>query len=110
MSIARQELLEILARQSFRLGDFKLSSGSSSDYYIDCRTTTLDARGAQLTGEVFLEAIREQSWEPEAIGGLTMGADPVVVLSDDRSASKKIAGFALCAGGLLRVYRNWRRY
>src|ERR1700758_5189599 len=79
MSIARQELLKILARQSFRLGDFKLSSGSSSDYYIDCRTTTLDARGAQLTGEVFLEAIREQSWEPEAIGGLTMGADPVVV-------------------------------
>jgi len=79
MSTARQELLEILAHQSFRLGDFKLSSGSSSDYYIDCRTTTLDARGAQLTGEVFLDAIREQSWEPEAIGGLTMGADPVVV-------------------------------
>jgi len=79
MSLARQELLKILARQSFRLGDFKLSSGASSDYYIDCRTTTLDARGAQLTGEVFLEAIREQSWEPEAIGGLTMGADPVVV-------------------------------
>src|ERR1700686_1955851 len=79
MSTARQELLKILARQSFRLGDFKLSSGSSSDYYIDCRTTTLDARGAQLTGEVFLDAIREQSWEPEAIGGLTMGADPVVV-------------------------------
>ncbi len=79
MSLARQELLKILARQSFRLGDFKLSSGASSDYYIDCRTTTLDARGAQLTGEVFLEAIREQSWEPEAIGGLTMGADPIVV-------------------------------
>jgi orotate phosphoribosyltransferase len=79
MSTARQELLKILARQSFRLGDFKLSSGSSSDYYIDCRTTTLDARGAQLTGEVFLDAIREQGWEPDAIGGLTMGADPVVV-------------------------------
>ena len=79
MSMARQELLKILARQSFRLGDFKLSSGGSSDYYIDCRTTTLDARGAQLTGEVFLNAIREQGWEPAAIGGLTMGADPVVV-------------------------------
>ena len=77
--MARQELLKILARQSFRLGDFKLSSGGSSDYYIDCRTTTLDARGAQLTGEVFLNAIREQGWEPAAIGGLTMGADPVVV-------------------------------
>lgn len=69
----------MLARKSFRLGEFKLSSGGTSDYYIDCRTTTLDARGAQLTGHVFLEAIREQGWQPDAIGGLTMGADPIVV-------------------------------
>ncbi len=69
----------MLARKSFRLGEFKLSSGSTSDYYIDCRTTTLDARGAQLTGEVFLEEIREQGWEADAIGGLTLGADPIVV-------------------------------
>src|SRR6266403_3002077 len=79
MSLERQELLEMLAQKSFRLGDFKLSSGATSDYYIDCRTTTLDARGAQLTGQVFLENIREQEWEPTAIGGLTMGADPIVV-------------------------------
>jgi orotate phosphoribosyltransferase len=79
MSIARQELLEMLARKSFRLGEFKLSSGSTSDYYIDCRTTTLDARGAQLTGEVFLEEISELGWEADAIGGLTLGADPIVV-------------------------------
>ena len=79
MSTARQELLEILAHKSFRLGEFQLSSGGTSDYYIDCRTTTLDARGAQLTGQVFLDEIREQGWEAEAIGGLTMGADPIVV-------------------------------
>src|ERR1700678_2000441 len=79
MSTARQELLEVLARKSFRLGDFQLSSGGTSDYYIDCRTTTLDARGAQLVGEVFLDQIREQGWEADAIGGLTMGADPIVV-------------------------------
>src|SRR5882672_640125 len=79
MSLERQELLEMLAQKSFRLGEFKLSSGATSDYYIDCRTTTLDARGAQLTGQVFLEQIREQEWEPKAIGGLTMGADPIVV-------------------------------
>jgi orotate phosphoribosyltransferase len=79
MSNARQELLEMLAHKSFRLGEFKLSSGITSDYYIDCRLTTLDARGAQLTGEVFLEQIREQEWEPQAVGGLTMGADPIVV-------------------------------
>jgi orotate phosphoribosyltransferase len=79
MSIARQELLKLLAQKSFRLGEFKLSSGGTSDYYIDCRATTLDARGAQLTGEVFLDEIREQGWQASAIGGLTMGADPIVV-------------------------------
>jgi orotate phosphoribosyltransferase len=75
----RQELVRLLATKSFRLGDFKLSSGARSDYYIDCRTTTLDARGAQLTGQVFLDEIRRRNWKPDAIGGLTMGADPIVV-------------------------------
>jgi orotate phosphoribosyltransferase len=79
MSTARQELLEMLAHKSFRLGEFELSSGSTSDYYVDCRTTTLDALGAQLVGKVFLDEIREQGWEANAIGGLTMGADPIVV-------------------------------
>ena len=79
MLSARQELLRLLSAKSFRLGDFKLSSGGISDYYIDCRTTTLDARGAQLTGQVFLEEIGKRGWNPQAIGGLTMGADPIVV-------------------------------
>jgi orotate phosphoribosyltransferase len=79
MPSARQELLGILAHKSFRLGEFTLSSGSKSDYYIDCRTTTLDAQGAALTGKVFLEQIRQRGWKPQAIGGLTMGADPIVV-------------------------------
>src|SRR5438067_5580423 len=75
----RQELLRLLATKSFRLGQFKLASGGTSDYYVDCRTTTLDARGAQLTGQVFLEEIRTLGWGVQAIGGLTMGADPIVV-------------------------------
>jgi orotate phosphoribosyltransferase len=79
MSNQRQELLAILAAKSFRLGEFKLSSGGTSDYYIDCRTTTLDARGAQLTGQVFLDEMRRHGWHADAIGGLTMGADPIVV-------------------------------
>jgi orotate phosphoribosyltransferase len=79
MSSARQELLRLLATKSFRLGEFKLSSGGTSDYYVDCRTTTLDARGSQLTGQVFLKEILKRKWRPQAIGGLTMGADPVVV-------------------------------
>src|SRR5579864_6192067 len=79
MASAREELLCLLAEKSFRLGNFKLSSGASSDYYVDCRTTTLDAQGARLTGEVFLEEIRARGWQADAIGGLTLGADPVVV-------------------------------
>ena len=79
MHSARQKLLSTLAHKSFRQGEFKLSSGGTSDYYIDCRTTTLDAKGARLTGEVFVEEIRQRAWKPQAIGGLTMGADPIVV-------------------------------
>jgi orotate phosphoribosyltransferase len=79
MSSARQKLLSMLAHKSFRLGEFKLSSGGTSDYYIDCRITTLDAQGSRLTGEVFVEEIRKQGWKPIAVGGLTMGADPIVV-------------------------------
>jgi orotate phosphoribosyltransferase len=79
MHTSRQKLLMTLGQRSFRLGEFKLSSGGTSDYYIDCRTTTLDAKGSRLTGEVFLEEIKQRGWKPQAIGGLTMGADPIVV-------------------------------
>jgi orotate phosphoribosyltransferase len=79
MTTARQELLRLLATKSLRLGEFKLASGRTSDYYIDCRTTTLDARGSRLTGEVLLEEVHRRGWNPQAIGGLTMGADPLAV-------------------------------
>ena len=78
-SSSKVALLRLLAQKSFRLGEFKLSSGGSSDYYIDCRTTTLDAKGSGLTGEVFWDEIRQCGWKAQAIGGLTMGADPIVV-------------------------------
>jgi orotate phosphoribosyltransferase len=91
MSRSREELLRLLASKSFRLGQFTLSSGGTSDYYIDCRTTTLDARGARLTGEVFLEEIRDHGWKADAIGGLTLGADPIVVAA--AVVSEKLNGF-----------------
>ena len=75
----RDQLLALLAANSFRLGEFTLASGIKSDYYIDCRTTTLHAQGAELTGRVFLDLLHQQGWEPQAIGGMTMGADPIVV-------------------------------
>jgi orotate phosphoribosyltransferase len=73
-----QQLLAVLARLSFRLGQFKLSSGGTSDYYIDCRTTTLHAEGGRLTGHAILDLLEANGIEAEAVGGLTMGADPIV--------------------------------
>ncbi len=73
-----QQLLTLLSRLSFRLGQFKLSSGGTSDYYIDCRTTTLNAEGGRLTGHAILELLEQHGIEAEAVGGLTMGADPIV--------------------------------
>ena len=73
-----QQLLALLARTSFRLGQFKLSSGASSDYYIDCRTTTLNAVGGRLTGHAILELLEAHHIDADAVGGLTMGADPIV--------------------------------
>src|SRR5215468_10659389 len=76
---AREQLLNLIVKKSFRFGNITLSSGLKSDYYIDCRTTTLHAEGAKLTGIVFLELFRQQGWRPQALGGLTLGADPIVV-------------------------------
>ncbi len=73
-----QQLLSLLARISFKLGQFKLSSGGTSDYYIDCRTTTLHAEGGRLTGLAVLEFLEQQGIKADAVGGLTMGADPIV--------------------------------
>src|SRR4051812_17295033 len=53
----KEKLLRLLAEHSFKLGEFKLSSGGTSDYYIDCRTTTLHADGARLVGQVVSDVI-----------------------------------------------------
>ena len=78
MPNSRELLLNMLARKSFQLGEFKLSSGGTSDYYIDCRTTTLDAEGMRLSGRVFYDVIQAKKWKPRAVGGMTLGADPIV--------------------------------
>jgi orotate phosphoribosyltransferase len=81
----RDSLLRLLAQLSFKLGDFTLSSGAKSDYYIDCRTTTLHAEGGRLSGLVLYDMLREHNIAAAAVGGLTMGADPLV--SNTASAS-----------------------
>ena len=70
-------LERLLLERSVRRGDFVLASGARSSYYIDCRLTTMSAAGMVLIGQLGLEAIRTAGWTADAIGGLTMGADPV---------------------------------
>jgi orotate phosphoribosyltransferase len=97
-------LLNLIAQLSFKLGDFTLASGAKSDYYIDCRTTTLHAEGGRLAGLAMYDLIRQHMPEAEAVGGLTMGADPLV--SNTASASAWYAldhpGAKLVQGFLVR--------
>lgn len=99
-----QQLLSLLARTSFKLGQFKLSSGGTSDYYIDCRTTTLHAEGGRLTGHAILELLEASHIEADAVGGLTMGADPIVSNVATASAwrAKSNPGAPLLHGFLVR--------
>ena len=72
----RDELLELLVRHSLKKGEFTLASGKKSSYYINGKVTTLDSRGAYLVARTFLEMIADDV--PNAIGGLTLGADPII--------------------------------
>jgi orotate phosphoribosyltransferase len=104
MTNHRSSLLHLLSRISFKLGDFTLSSGAKSDYYIDCRTTTLHAEGARLTGLAILDLLRENKLKPAAVGGLTMGADPIVSSVSIASALRALEhpNAALIHGFLVR--------
>ncbi len=75
----RAELRNILNLLSIRRGDFLLASGQRSNIYIDARVTTCHARAMPLIGKLFLEKIAERGWRPAALGGMTMGADPIVI-------------------------------
>jgi orotate phosphoribosyltransferase len=72
-----EQLRRLLLERSVRRGDFVLASGQRSSYYIDCRLTTMSAEGLVLIGRMGLAALGAAGWRPAAIGGLTMGADPV---------------------------------
>lgn len=77
-SQARNRLLELLRLYSVQHGRFTLASGQESDVYVDCRLTTLRAEAMPLVGRVILDKVAERGWRVEFVGGLTMGADPVV--------------------------------
>ena len=73
----REQLRRLLLERSVRFGDFTLASGRRSSFYIDCRPSTMSAEGLTLIGRMGWQAIRARGWRPTAVGGLTLGADPV---------------------------------
>jgi orotate phosphoribosyltransferase len=73
----RTRLIDLLKRDALRVGTFTLASGKTSHYYVDGRKVTLSAEGASAVAEGVL-AVLDGRPEVEAVGGLTMGADPIV--------------------------------
>ncbi len=73
----RERLAQILREESIRRGHFVLASGRTSDYYLDCRRTTLHPEGAYLVGCEVLDSLARRGWTCAAVGGLSLGADPI---------------------------------
>ena len=73
----RSALIALLASRSTKRGRFTLASGKTSELYIDARLTTMSPDGLRLIGPLGLAALREEGWTVDAIGGLTLGADPI---------------------------------
>ncbi|HYG66834.1 MAG TPA: orotate phosphoribosyltransferase [Anaeromyxobacteraceae bacterium] len=73
----RARLLELLRTLSFERRKVVLASGKESDFYVDCKRTTLTAEGHVLVGRLLFEKIRRLQPRPRGVGGLTLGADPI---------------------------------
>ncbi len=72
----KKRLLKLLKKDAFSSGKIKLSSGKISDFYIDAKQVTLNSEGAYLTAKIFLNTLKGEKFD--AIGGLTIGADPIL--------------------------------
>ena len=73
----RSALIELLAKYSAKRGDFVLASGKRSTFYIDARLTTMSPEGLATIGPIALDTLRNTGWNVSAVGGLTLGADPI---------------------------------
>lgn len=78
MKEQRIQLLEVLREKSLRIGNFTLVSGMTSHYYFDSKPTTLDPEGGYLTARMILQLLKDEGIKAQSIGGLTLGADPIV--------------------------------
>ena len=83
----RSRLIALLATRSTRRGQFTLASGKTSTLYIDARLTTMSPDGLSLIGSMGLETLRNESWQIDAVGGLTLGADPIAYAISYASAA-----------------------
>ncbi len=91
------KLLELIYKNSFQYSEepvFTLTSGQKSNYYFNCKATSLDPQGALLIGNVFFERIKDL--RVDAIGGLTMGADPIAIATSLISFQKEQSVKAFC--------------
>lgn len=89
LSNSEQDLFSLknaLLEKSIRFGEFTLASGDKSDVYVDARLTTCSAKWIGVIGRVFLNRLRVRHWSPKAVGGLTMGADPIALAIASQSA------------------------
>ena len=73
----KSALIKLIREKSYREGEFTLASGKKSSFYIDLKPTTLHPEGAYLIGKLAVEAILSEGLEIDAVGGLTLGADPI---------------------------------
>jgi orotate phosphoribosyltransferase len=70
-------LVLLLAERSTKRGQFTLASGKQSEYYVDARLTTMSPEGLSVIGPLALSTLRQSGWKVDAVGGLTLGADPI---------------------------------
>lgn len=89
----RNALISLIREQALQLGQFKLASGKTSSYYLDCRKVTLDSRGANLIAEGMLELLAADL--PNAVGGMAIGADPITaaIITVAGQQGKHLRGF-----------------
>ncbi len=77
----KKRLIDLIIERTFRFTDkptFKLASGKMSSYYFNCKPTTLNSEGMYLVGNLLFDLIQSRkSWKAKAVGGLTLGADPI---------------------------------
>ncbi len=89
----REQLRQLLLEKSVRTGEFTLASGKKSDLYVDCRVTSFDAQGARLIGESGWALVRDhlaaEGLSAAAIGGMTLGADPISLAIGMESARQQ---------------------